>query len=101
MADFALHDALRSIFELVAAGNRYVDSHAPWQLGKARTAVGVSRAQRAQAEVALQHCLSILVRVLLVGADSLTPFLPSTANTIRARLLPAPSLGPPLFAQLG
>jgi methionyl-tRNA synthetase len=101
VADFALHDALRSIFELVAAGNRYVDGHAPWQLGKARTAAGATSEQRALATVALRHCLSNLVRVLLVSADLLTPFLPSTASTIAARLLPAPSLGPPLFAQLG
>jgi methionyl-tRNA synthetase len=101
VADFALHDALRAIFELVTAGNRYVDSHAPWQLGKARTALGVSPEQRARATVALQRCLSNLVRLLLINADLLTPFLPSTADTIRARLLPAPSLGPPLFAQLG
>jgi methionyl-tRNA synthetase len=100
VANFAFHDALRSIFELVAAGNRYVDSHAPWQLGKARTALGATPQQRARATVALQHCLSNLVRVLLVSADLLAPFLPGTAATIRSRLLPAPSLGPPLFPQL-
>ncbi|HEY5376896.1 MAG TPA: methionine--tRNA ligase [Polyangiaceae bacterium] len=98
---FALHDALRSIFELVAAGNRFVDSHAPWQLGKARTALGATPEQRARATGVLQHCLSNLVRVLLVSAELLTPFLPSTADTIRARLLPAPSLGTPLFPPLG
>ena len=101
VTDFALQDALRAIFELVAAGNRYVDSHAPWQLSKARTANGATPEQRAHATVALQHCLSNLVQVLLVSADLLTPFLPSTAETIRARLLPVPSLGPPLFASLG
>ncbi len=101
VTSFALHDALRSIFDLVAAGNRFVDSHAPWQLGKARSALGAPPEQRAHATAALQHCLSNLVRVLLVSADLLTPFLPTTADTIRARLLPAPSLGPPLFAQLG
>jgi methionyl-tRNA synthetase len=100
VAEFALHDALRAILELVAAGNRYVDSHAPWQLGKARTALGVSPERRAHVAGALQHCLSSLVRVLLISADLLTPFLPSAADTIVARLLPAPSLGSPLFAQI-
>jgi methionyl-tRNA synthetase len=100
VANFAFQDALRSIFELVAAGNRYIDSHAPWQLGKARTALGATPEQRAQATVTLQRCLSNLVRVLLISADLLTAFLPGTAATIRSRLLPAPSLGPPLFPQL-
>ena len=36
--NFALHDALRAIFEFVSAANRYADSSAPWQLAKLRAA---------------------------------------------------------------
>lgn len=85
LRDFALQDALRVIFELVAAANRYVDSRAPWQLAK----------QGARHE--LDCCLSSLVRALHAIAELLAPFLPSTAQQIRERLEPTPHGGPPLF----
>ena len=89
ISDFALHDALRAIFELVAAANRYVDSRAPWQLAKSP-----------ENAPALEHCLSSLVYTLGVTARLLAPFLPSTAAEIQARLEPHPHLGPPLFPAL-
>ncbi len=89
IADFALHDALRAIFELVAAANRYVDSRAPWRLAKLP-----SNAR------ALEHCLSSLVHALRVTARLLAPFLPATASEIDARLDPRPHLGAPLFPAL-
>jgi methionyl-tRNA synthetase len=98
VAQFALHEGVRAIFELVAAANRHVDSNAPWHLGKLSTTGDCE--QRAQATVALRRCLSNLVQALLVCSELLTPFLPTTAATIRARLLPTPCLGPPLFAKL-
>jgi len=87
--EFALHDALGAIFELVAAANRYVDSRAPWQLAKSATNAA-----------ALERCLSTLVHALGVTARLLTPFLPSTARAIVARLEPRPHVGPPLFPAL-
>jgi len=89
IADFALHDGLRAIFELVTAANRYIDRTAPWQLAKSPT-------QRA----ALEQCLSSLVHVLRITARLLAPFLPSSAQQIEARLSPRPHLGPPLFPAL-
>jgi methionyl-tRNA synthetase len=86
---FALHDGLAAVFELVAAANRYVDSSAPWQLAKSQTNAA-----------ALQHCLSSLVHALRVTARLLTPFLPTTAREIDARLEPRPQLGTPLFPAL-
>ncbi|HYQ01254.1 MAG TPA: methionine--tRNA ligase, partial [Polyangiaceae bacterium] len=82
--DFALHDAVRAIFELVAAANRYVDSSAPWQLAKSPSNAA-----------ALERCLSSLVHALRVTARLLTPFLPDTARAINARLEPRPHGGPP------
>ena len=82
---FELQDALRAIFELIAAANRYVDSTAPWQLLK----------RGATSE--LEACLSSLVRVLCEVAQLLTPFLPGTAAAIVARLEPRPHGGAPLF----
>lgn len=86
--DFALHEALRAIFELVTAANRYVDSNAPWQLAKQGSSS------------ALEHCLSSLVYTLRVTARLLAPFLPAAAHEIEARLEPQPKLGTPLFPAL-
>ncbi|HEX2672209.1 MAG TPA: methionine--tRNA ligase [Polyangiaceae bacterium] len=87
--EFALHDALRAIFELVAAANRYVDSRAPWQLAKSPSNTA-----------ALERCLSSLANALRVTARLLAPFLPNTAREIGARLEPRPHHGPPLFPAL-
>ena len=89
IAEFALHDALRAIFELVNAANRYVDRTAPWQLAKSASRAG-----------ALEQCLSSLVYTLRVTARLLAPFLPTTARELHARLEPRPRLGLPLFPAL-
>ena len=87
--EFALHDALRAIFELVAAANRFIDGSAPWQLAKSPDDAP-----------ALAACLSSLVHALRVTACLLRPFLPATAREIEARLEPRPHLGAPLFPAL-
>ena len=97
--DFLLQDALRAIFELVAAANRYVDGSAPWHLAK-RRAEATSITERAEADAALRRCLASSVHALSVAAELLAPFLPDTARAIRARLAPRPSLGPALFPRL-
>jgi len=89
IADFALNDAVRAIFELVTAANRYVDSRAPWQLAKSSSNAPL-----------LEQCLSSLVYVLRVTAQLLAPFLPTTSRAIVARLEPRPHHGPPLFPPL-
>jgi methionyl-tRNA synthetase len=68
IARFAVDEATGAIFELVAASNRYVDRTAPWKSPRAQTIVAV------------------LVRTLRTIAHELTPFLPSTARAIVARL---------------
>ena len=98
--DFALHDALRAIFELIAAANRHVDSTAPWQLAQRANDTSSGPAQRKAAQVALQRALSSDVHALTVSAELLAPFLPGTARAIRARLEPKPHLGVPLFPPL-
>ncbi len=97
--DFALQDALRAIFELIAAANRHVDSTAPWQLAQ-RANDAPSASERRAAELALARALSSDVYALSVSAELLAPFLPETARAIQARLSPTPSLGEPLFPRL-
>ena len=97
--NFAFHDALRAIFELIAATNRHVDSTAPWQLAQ-RASDAASSDERRAAALALSRALSSDVHALTVSAELLAPFLPETARAIQARLCPTPSLGEPLFPRL-
>ncbi|HEU5073831.1 MAG TPA: methionine--tRNA ligase [Polyangiaceae bacterium] len=103
---FALHDALESIWRLIAAANAYVDQTAPW------TFVELERTHPRQP--ALDRILYTLLDVIRAVAQLLEPFLPSTASAILVRLghpdfatrLPKPGElragrrvipGPPLF----
>ncbi len=89
---FALHDALASIFGLIAAANRYIDRTEPWKL-LAREAAGA-------APEPLDQVLEALLGTLRTIALLLGPFLPETAGEI-ARRVGAPGAcvepGPPLF----
>jgi methionyl-tRNA synthetase len=96
---FALHDALRAIFELVAAANRYADSSAPWHLAKRRRDATIE-SERERTDSALRRSLGSLVEALRVTAQLLEPFLPGTARSVRERLVPYPTLGEPLFPAL-
>jgi len=96
---FALQDGLRAIFELVSAANRYADASAPWQLAKLARAAA-SEPEREKATSALRRSLASLIEALLVTAELLEPFLPTTARGVRARLVPFPTLGEPLFPAL-
>jgi methionyl-tRNA synthetase len=97
--DFALHDGLRAIFELVAAANRYVDSTAPWALAQRRDDATTAESHAA-ATRELSRCLSGAVHALWTIAELLAPFLPDTSDAIRRRLTPKPSHGAPLFPRL-
>ena len=75
---FALHEALESVWRLVAAANAYVDQTAPWAL--ARTEPDQGR------QPALDRILYTLLDVLRAVAQFLEPFLPGTAREILIRL---------------
>ncbi|HEY4102968.1 MAG TPA: methionine--tRNA ligase [Polyangiaceae bacterium] len=96
---FELHEALRAIFDLVNAANRYTDANAPWHWAKRRHDAS-TEAERFAANEALRRILASLVQALLLTADLLEPFLPSTARAVRIRLVPRPALGAPLFPAL-
>jgi methionyl-tRNA synthetase len=99
VSQFALHEAVRAVFELVAGANRYADQSAPWQLAKLQRDAPTAT-ERERASGALRRSLGSLVEALLAIAELLEPFLPSTARSVRARLVPYPSLGEPLFPAL-
>ena len=82
---FALQQALASIFELVAAANRYADAQEPWTLSRrARTVKTSAAASDLAAQLA--HVLWHLLEALRVTAILLAPFLPAAARGIVARI---------------
>ena len=116
--DFALHQALIAILELVAAANRYADAQEPWLLSKRAYQVA-SLDARSDLLAQLAHVLWRLLEALRVTAILLAPFLPDTARSIAERVGfdPAqlgdyaaarfgsgrrfrPAAGPPLFPRL-
>ena len=72
METFALHEALASIWRLVAAGNRYVDRARPWALGKAE--------RNGEHDCNLDLVLYTLADLIHSAGLLLRPFLPATAN---------------------
>ena len=83
--DFALHDAISAIFELVAAANRYADAQQPWTLS--RKALALETPDESSAVLAqLAHVLWHLCETLRVSAVLLAPFLPRAALGILERL---------------
>jgi methionyl-tRNA synthetase len=81
LEDVAPHRALESVFELVAAANRYVDTTEPWKLAKEGNEARL-------AEVA--YCVLESLRFLSV---MLWPFMPDKCDGLRAQLgLPAIAL---------
>ena len=68
---FSTQRALVALWELVSAGNKFVDAKAPWQLAK-------DEARRDELGGVLYECLEVL-RVIAVLLD---PFMPSTSLRI-------------------
>ena len=75
---FALHEALASIWRLVAAGNCYVDRTRPWALGKAE--------RNGEHDCNLDLLLYTLADLIHSVGLLLRPFLPATANEILRRI---------------
>ncbi len=73
-------EALAAIWELVKAGNQYVEQNQPWTLAKA------AKGGDAAATGRLDSVLYNLAEVLRLLAVHLTPFLPETALAIAAQL---------------
>jgi len=75
MEEFAFHRALGSIWEFIAAVNRYVDSAAPWALAK-------DPARSSRLNTVLYH----LAESLRCSSVLLAAFLPATSEKIRKTL---------------
>ena len=72
MKNYRFHDALRAIWTAVSAGNKYVDSAAPWTLAKA----GEDKAKD------LDQVLYNLIELLRVIGVWTLPFLPSKSQEL-------------------
>ncbi len=82
---FAFHEALNSIFAVVAAANAHVTAAQPWALAK-QAACSDDPAAAAAARLALDTCLSDLAQALAAIGQSLAPLLPSTSARLLAQL---------------
>jgi methionyl-tRNA synthetase len=73
METFAFHRALEAIWELLGAGNRYIDEQRPWELARQdRSAVG--------------RVLAHLWEALRLVGLHVSPFMPATADRIWRQL---------------
>lgn len=72
--DLAFHQALSSIWELIAACDKYIDSNAPWTLKKNNQ------------DARLSQVLHNLVNCLRIIALWITPFMPKTSERMFAQL---------------
>ena len=73
--EFALDSALKTLWVLISAGNKYIDETQPWKLGRDAN-------QTDRLEVVLRS----LWEVLRLSAVLLYPFMPSTATRIWEQL---------------
>ncbi len=71
IADFKFDRALDSVWEQVRGLNQYIDEQKPWMIAKEDD------------QTHLQEVLASMVSDLLEIAESLTPFLPNTAQAIK------------------
>jgi methionyl-tRNA synthetase len=74
MADFALDAALKSLWVLIGAGNKYIDETQPWKLG------------REDPDERLDIVLRVLWEVLRLSAMLIYPFMPETAGRMHKQL---------------
>lgn len=77
MDDFALDDALKTLWALIGAGNKYIDDTQPWKLGKD---------EDSDPEGRLDIVLRTLWEVMRLSAMLVYPFIPNAAEQIWAQL---------------
>ncbi len=75
MGKFEFHKVLQSIWELIGAGNKYIDETAPWTLAKDET-----RRER------LKKVIYSAAEVLRIASLYIFPFMPSTAEEMWKQL---------------
>jgi len=73
MNSFAFNKALDSIWELISAADRYIDSEAPWSLKK----TDITR---------MQTVLFVLAEVIRIISLLLQPFMPTSADALLNQL---------------
>jgi methionyl-tRNA synthetase len=74
MDDFAIDSALKTLWSLISAGNKYIDETEPWKLGKD------------DPEDRLDVVLRVLWETLRLVSVLVFPFMPETSERIRRQL---------------
>jgi methionyl-tRNA synthetase len=87
--DLNFGGALESIWELVGMANKYVEETKPWNLAKENKTEE------------LKNFICILIKVISAVEHALEPFMPQTAEAIRAQIGPETiTKGAPLFPRI-
>jgi len=74
LGELSLDEGVGAVFRLIEDANRYIARQAPWSL--------LRTGEQARASAVLRN----LLEVLRVVAEEIAPFLPTTAEALRARL---------------
>ncbi len=85
VTDFALHEALAAIWNVVAEANRYVTETEPWSLVK-RIATTEDAHDKKIAQTQLDLSLHELAAALETIARVCWPFMPETSEKVLAQL---------------
>jgi len=79
--EFRLNEAIADIWELVAAGDKYINDKKPWETGD-------------------KEIIGTAVAALAAVAEFLKPFLPETAGKILGHIERQEAVGKPLFPRI-
>lgn len=89
MGEVAFSCALTAIWSLIGMANKYVEETKPWQLAKENNTQKI------------EEFLSLLVAVLEKVSLEISPFMPSTAEAIRAQIQKGTiEKAPPIFPRI-
>ena len=95
VARYDVRGACAAIVALAAAGNRFLESEAPWQLARQDGAGDAPAARRFEAVV------DAVLSACRVAATELRPFLPDGADRLIAQLAPGARSTAPAFPRIG
>jgi len=95
VARYDVRGACGAIVTLAAAGNRFLETEAPWQLARQAGAGDAPAARRFEAVID-----AVLSACRVAGAE-LRPFLPDGADRLIAQLAPGARPSTPAFPRIG
>ena len=94
LATYDFRTACRAITALAEAGNRFIETEAPWQLARAAADGDAAAAAR------FEGVIDAILTACRVAADELTPFIPEGAARLRIQLRSSETKPVPAFPRI-